>query len=66
MMELVTALKSTNFRLESELLEGLQAVRTRDGISVSEQVRRAIASWLKQKGVTIKADRKRVVARKRP
>jgi hypothetical protein len=65
-MMLVTPLRSTNFRLESELLEGLQAVRDRDGISVSEQVRRAIAVWLKQKGVTIKAERKRAVTRKRP
>jgi antitoxin component of RelBE/YafQ-DinJ toxin-antitoxin module len=34
--------KLINFRIDSELLEGLEAIRTRDGIPVSEQVRRAI------------------------
>jgi len=52
--------------LESELLAGLQQVRERDGIPVSEQVRRAIQAWLKEKGVTAKAERKRAVTRKRP
>jgi len=52
--------------LESELLEGLQQVRERDGIPVSEQVRRAIQAWLKEKGVAVRAERKRAVTRKRP
>jgi hypothetical protein len=52
--------------LESELLEGLQLVRERDGIPVSEQVRRAIQSWLKEKGVIVKTERKHAPTRKRP
>jgi hypothetical protein len=44
---------------------GLQAVRDRDGISVTEQVRRAIAEWLKQKRVTVKSERTRAATRKR-
>jgi Ribbon-helix-helix protein, copG family len=62
----VTPLRPTNFRLESELLEGLQQVRERDGIPVSEQVRRALRAWLEVKGVTVKTERKRAVTRKRP
>jgi Arc/MetJ-type ribon-helix-helix transcriptional regulator len=62
----VSPLKPTNFRLESELLEGLQEVRARDGISVSEQVRRAIQSWLRETGIITKSERKRAVTRRRP
>lgn len=65
-MACVTPLKPTNFRLEVELLLGLQAVRDREGISVSEQVRRAIQLWLRDKGVTMKTERKRAATRKRP
>lgn len=60
-------LKPTNFRLEAELLKGLQQIRERDGIAVSEQVRRAIRTWLESKGVTEKkTERKRAATRKRP
>jgi len=62
----VTPLIPTNLRLESELLKGLRQVRERDGIPVSEQVRRAIQVWLKDKGVVVKAERKRAGTRKRP
>jgi len=51
--------------LESELLEGLQQVRERDGIPVSEQVRRAIQAWLKEKRITVKAAPRRVVKTRR-
>lgn len=62
----MTPLIPTNLRLESELLKGLRQVRERDGIPVSEQVRRAIQVWLKDKGVVVKAERKRAGTRKRP
>jgi len=62
----VTPLKPATFRLETELLEGLQHVKERDGLPVTEQVRRAIQAWLKLKGVTVKSERKRAVTRKRP
>ncbi len=55
--------KLTNFRIESELLEAMQAIRDRDGIPVSEQVRRAIVAWVKTRGV--KTERRRAVTRKR-
>ena len=45
--------------------EGLQEVRQRDGVAITEQVRRAITAWLKLKGVTVKTERKRAVTRER-
>jgi len=55
--------KQTAFRIEPEILEGLQAIKDRDGVPLSEQVRRALRAWLESKGV--KAERPRVAARKR-
>jgi hypothetical protein len=40
-----------NFRIGNDLLNGLRAVRERDGIPVSEQVRRAVAAWLSDRGL---------------
>jgi hypothetical protein len=62
----VTPLKPTTFRLETEIMEALAAIRDRDGIPVSEQVRRALTKWIEAKGGTVKADRKRASTRKRP
>ena len=56
-------LKPATFRLEMEILAALEHIRARDGISVSEQVRRALKQWIAAKGV--KADRKRASTRKR-
>lgn len=63
---MTTDLKAATFRLERSLLDGLQQVRQRDGIPVTEQVRRAIQAWLESKGVKVKPDRKRAGTRKRP
>jgi hypothetical protein len=46
-------LQATTFRLDKEILEALDVVRERDGISASEQVRRALLAWLKEKGVPV-------------
>lgn len=55
-----------NFFMESEHHEALKAIKERDGIPESEQIRRAIADWIAKKGVVEKkADRKRAVTRKR-
>jgi hypothetical protein len=54
----------TTFRLDPELLQGLQDVWQRDGVQPSEQVRRAIRAWLTEKGVLGKPGRKQT--RKRP
>jgi hypothetical protein len=57
--------EQTAFRLDTELMDGLRAVKERDGIPISEQVRRAVKAWLESRGV-MKADRKRALTRKRP
>jgi hypothetical protein len=50
----VTPKRLANFRLEDELLEGLSLVKDRDGIPLTEQVRRAVRLWLDSRGVTVK------------
>lgn len=42
-------------RITDEDWEALDAVHARDGILVSEQVRRAVKAWLESKGVQPKA-----------
>lgn len=54
----------TTFRVDDDVLEGMKRLQERDGISFSEQIRRALRPWLESKGV-IKAERKRAVTRKR-
>lgn len=56
----MTPRKMTTFRIDDELLDGLRFVFERDGVQISEQVRRAIKMWLesKQVGVKAKAPRK--------
>ena len=49
-----SAKKQTAFRIEAEILDGLQQVKDRDGVPVSEQVRRALRAWLDAKGVKVK------------
>jgi hypothetical protein len=39
--------------------------QARSGLGVSEQIRRGIRLWLKQKGVEAKSDRKRAPTRTR-
>ena len=51
------------FRLEPELLAGLKAIRERDGILISWQVRQAIREWLDSKGIAVRATPERVSAR---
>jgi hypothetical protein len=57
--------KLTNFRIDEELLTGLERLRLDRGISVSEQVRRAIQDWLVKQGVKVKAAPRRVSARRK-
>lgn len=47
----------TAFRLEPEILDGLRTVKERDGIPVSEQVRRALVLWLRSRRVTVRPHR---------
>lgn len=43
--------KLYSFWIDPEHLEGLRAVKERDGVLPSEQIRRALAEWLKRKGM---------------
>jgi len=47
---------SRTYRLEADLVAGLEQVSQRDGVPVSTQVRRAIRDWLERRGV-VKAAR---------
>jgi len=47
----------TAFRLESDIIDGLNRVKDRDGIPFSVQVDRALRAWLDKKGVRLKAPR---------
>ena len=58
-------LKPATFRLERHLLEGLEEVKRRDGVPISEQVRRAVIAWLGTKGINVKSGAPRAVTRKR-
>jgi hypothetical protein len=53
------------FMIEPVQRDALRKIKQDSGVPEGEQIRRAIDSWLKAQGA-IKADRKRVVARKRP
>jgi len=43
--------KVMTFRIDDDLVEGMDKLWERDGIAVSEQVRRAIRLWLESKGI---------------
>jgi hypothetical protein len=53
-----------NFWIDDELRNGLRAVRDRDGILESEQIRRAIRKWLATKRVSTKSERPRISAKR--
>jgi hypothetical protein len=60
-------LKPATFRIDQHLIDGLEDVRRRDGVGVSEQVRRAIAAWLQSKGIgEKKAGSRRASTRRKP
>jgi Ribbon-helix-helix domain len=58
-------LKPATFRIDRRLLDALEEVKRRDGVPISEQVRRALEAWLEGKGVLEKSDRSRAQTRKR-
>jgi hypothetical protein len=47
------------FYIDDALRASLTAIKQRDGIPESEQIRRAIAAWVESKNITAKADRPR-------
>ena len=54
------------FFIDDDMKAALTTIKERDGISESEQIRRAVKAWIEAKGVELKTERKRAVARKRP
>ena len=46
------------FRPDEDLLTAMEALKERDGIPYSEQIRRALREWLQQKGVLRKTTKK--------
>jgi hypothetical protein len=49
----------TSLELSEELKDGLAAVKERDGIPHSEQIRRALRAWLEDRGVLKTGARKK-------
>lgn len=45
----MTPLKQRNFMLDDEAMDALKRIKDRDGIPVSEQLRRAVAAWIESK-----------------
>jgi predicted DNA-binding protein len=64
MMPAVSPKKPYTFHIDSELAEGLKALKEKHGTAESESIRRAIAAYLREMGV-MKTDRKRATPRKR-
>jgi hypothetical protein len=59
-------LKLTAFRIDAETLQGLQAIKERDGIPIGEQARRALREWIHGKKVDKEeAERERAATRPR-
>jgi hypothetical protein len=54
-----------SFWIDDPQLEGLKAVKERDGILESEQIRRAINRWLEEKGIQSKSARTAKASRRR-
>jgi len=61
----MTPRRKYSFWIDDDQAEGLKAIKERDGVLESEQIRRAIDDWLAKKGVK-KTERKRAGTRKRP
>jgi Arc/MetJ-type ribon-helix-helix transcriptional regulator len=55
-------LKPATFRIDRDILDAMEELKNRDGVPVSETVRRALRAWLERKGV-LKANPKRTVTR---
>jgi hypothetical protein len=51
--------KRATFWIDDKQREGLKAVKERDGVLESEQIRRAINDWLEKKGVKVKTASRR-------
>jgi hypothetical protein len=52
------------FRPDNDIFEAMTSLRDRDGVPFSEQIRRALRTWLESKGV-VQMPRKSKAVRKR-
>jgi hypothetical protein len=57
--------KLYSFWIDPEQAAGLKRVKERDGVPESEQIRRALNSWLNRNGVTEKTAPRRVSPRRK-
>jgi hypothetical protein len=57
--------KRYSFWIDDRQADGLKAIKERDGVLESEQIRRAIDEWLVRKGIGGKPERPRAGTRKR-
>ena len=61
----MTPQRITTLRIDEEIWSSLEMIRERDGVPISEQVRRALRPWLESKGVKIKAAPRRATTRRK-
>ena len=57
--------KVITFRPDNDVFDAMVLLRERDGVPFSEQIRRALRTWLESKGA-MKTDRRRARTRRRP
>lgn len=58
--------RQTSIRIDEDIMDALKAIHERDGIPQSEQIRRALRSWIEGRGAPppkTKPARKRVQPR---
>lgn len=48
-----------NFIIEPEMKRAIETIKERDGISESEQARRALRSWIESRGIKLKGGPKK-------
>jgi hypothetical protein len=56
--------KILTFRPDDDVYQAMERLRESDGVPFSEQIRRALRTWLESKG-GMKSERKRAVTRRR-
>jgi hypothetical protein len=54
-----------NFLIDEDQRDALRRIKERDGISESEQIRRAVADWIERKGDSPKGASRRVSPRRK-
>jgi len=57
----------TALRLDADLVAAMRRVKADDGIPITTQIEKAVADWLKRRGVVVKKkpERQRPASRKR-